>query len=151
MFKKTAPAAQTAPMQAFLLSPFSTLNSPKLYNAISPASSQEMVKTPAVIFSLPMISYPRALRYTAKGARLQIKEFLIFRKGLFRTMTNVLFVCHGRIYRTWKNARKSSTSCVSTSVLPTIYQYFWRAGLVLYHTRMRRSKTWKNWKPVTKV
>ena len=46
-----------------------------------------------------------------------------------RKMTRILFVCHGRIYRTWKNACKSSTSCVSASVLPMIYQYFWRVRL----------------------
>ena len=64
------------------------------------------------------------------------------------TVIRILFICHGRIYRTWKNACKSSTSCVSTSVLPMIYQCFWRARLANYHTRMRRSTTWKNSKNI---
>ena len=36
--------------------------------------------------------------------------------------------------------------CVSTSILPTVYQYFWRARLANYHTRMRRTIKWKNLK-----
>ena len=37
-----------------------------------------------------------------------------------------------------KNFCKSSTFCISSEVLPTIYQYFWRAGLADYGTKMRR-------------
>lgn len=36
--------------------------------------------------------------------------------------------------------------CVSKSILPTVYQYFWRARFANYHTRMRRTIKWKSLK-----
>ena len=58
-------------------------------------------------------------------------------------MVKILFVCHGRIYRTWRNDCKPSTSCVSTSGSPIIYQHFWSVRIANHYTRTRRSVTWK--------
>ena len=38
--------------------------------------------------------------------------------------------------------------CVLKSILPTVYQYFWRARLANYHTRMRGTIKWKNLKNI---